>query len=246
MTTIFLHLPKTGGTSVNKLISTSVKENQFKSLSIHNNNIFDLQSKSTSYFESFKYIHIHACVIKEKNGISDLIRKNPNDCFTIFRFPSDYFESFWRHSTQISPQALPSNSSIPSLHERFDDINLCIEALSTSKLKTVDFNNQLIKEYWGLKRMFIGQLEQLRLLMGLNQHPTAADLNWFVLEDPNLDNKLRNYLGSKLGFNLETRLSKSNTTRNSFNSKLTFESIQRLGSIYKKDTLKYLELSKEI
>ena len=82
--------------------------------------------------------------------------------------------------------------------------------------------------------------------MGLNQHPTSADLNWFVLEDPNLDNKLRNYLGSKLGFSLETRLSKFNTTKNSSISKLTLESIKRLGAIYKYDTLKYLELSKEI
>ena len=246
MTIIFLHLPKTGGTSVDKLISKCIVENKLKSLSIHNGNILDLQSKPISFYETFDYIHIHACVIKARYEISNFIRKQPSNCFTVFRFPSDYFESFWRHSTQIEPQAWPSSPNILNLHERFDDINSCIEALSTSQSKTVDFNNQLIKEYLGLRRMFIGQLEQLRYLMGLNQHPTSADLNWFILEDPNLDNKLRNYLGSKLGFNLETRLSKFNTTKNSSISKLTLQSIQRLGVIYKNDVLKYLELSKEI
>ena len=246
MTLIFLHLPKTGGTSVNKLISECIVKNKLASLSIHNGNILDLQSKPISFYEKFDYIHIHACVIKARYEISNFIKEQSNNCFTVFRFPSDYFESFWRHSTQIEPQADTSRPNILSLHERFDNINSCIEALATSQSKTVDFNNQLIRDYLGLKRIFIGQLEQLRYLMGLNQHPTAADLKWFILEDPNLDNKLHNYLVSKLGFNLETNLSKSNTTIKSSNSKLTLESIQRLGAIYKNDTLKYLELSKEI
>lgn len=242
MPIIFLHIPKTGGTSVDKLISQCVSDNELRSITLHAGNVPELQKKPTSYFKAFDYIHIHACNIQACDALREVINNQACNCFTLFRFPTNYFESFWRHSMQIAPQALPTRPSIPSLHERFNDINSCIKDISTHG--TIDFTNNFFKQYNGLTRMFWGQLVELKNLMGRPHAPTGNDLKWFALEDPNLNYNLRHYLESGLKCNMEVNLSHSNKTTQCCKSKLNLESIKRLAPIYKKDMLRYLKICK--
>ena len=242
MTLVFFHLPKTGGTSVDKEICRIASENSLKSLSIHSGNINQMKNKATSFFEDFDYIHIHSCGYTQNTTLSAFLAGNCKKNFTILRCPIDLIMSFWRHSLQIAPQFLPRNHSLPIFHDRYPNLEDLINSVSQDG--QIDFTQKIFNDYTGLRRLFTGQINEIEISMGCDEPSVDSIIKFFLLEDPMLSKKLKTYIDNILGHAADFELKHLNRTEPTKRSRLNHDSVKILSATLRKDWNQYLRILK--
>ena len=243
MTLTFLHLPKTGGTSVDVEISRILSDNSLSKLSIHRENINKIKNNHESFFEGFDYIHIHACGYTGGTRLSFFLENNRANNFTILRYPADHIMSLWRHSLQISPQILPRNESLPAFHQRFKSLESLIHLVSPNGY--LDYDHALFGEYFGLKRLFAGQMADLQVSMGCGAESVLSMTNYFLLEDPDLSAKLKLLLENNFFLKTDFQINHLNKTRAIKNCSLSHQSLKCL-SVLHRDLKQYLKIARSL
>ena len=245
MTLIFFHLPKTGGSSIHNMIDSSLSSN-IKKITISNDNIYSIDG---SLLSNYDYIHLHAFSHQTNNSLSEYLKYSTYNAFTIWRYPLDYFKSFWKHSRLLAPQVLPLSQSIIPFHQRYPSLgDLIDELVLIDSMNNFQLNSQLFSSlrlsYSGISRLLWGQANELQ---ALGWHDQSSNLKYFLLEQISADiHPLISYISRSItlaDLNGIKSMPKKNQLQDSESVKLNEVQVSKILFLGKSDLKKWLELA---